>query len=157
MPDINLDSLFIVGLILASVIGQIFKKKDKGTEPNSVQNGNEKSEPTLEEVVKNVWAKASDSLYKLNHTPPPIPSETPNQTSQLEFKQKEESLPTNETIEAIKKPEEPSFHKEVSEDGISRGEKLLKTLSSTSTLKNSFIIKEIIYKPNTLRDRTDRY
>jgi hypothetical protein len=27
MPDINLDSLFIVGLILASLLGKIFKKK----------------------------------------------------------------------------------------------------------------------------------
>ena len=28
MPDINLDSLFIVGLILASLLGKIFKKKE---------------------------------------------------------------------------------------------------------------------------------
>jgi len=28
MPDINLDTLFIVGLILASLIGKIFKKKE---------------------------------------------------------------------------------------------------------------------------------
>ena len=42
MPDINLDSLFIIGLILASLIGKIFKKGD----PEEKQRGKEKKEPS---------------------------------------------------------------------------------------------------------------
>jgi hypothetical protein len=156
MPDINLDSLFIVGLILASVIGQIFKKKEKDTESKSVHSGNEKSEPTLEEVVKDVWAKASDSLYGINQAPSPIPPETSTQRLD-ESTQKEKDSIINETTEAITKSVESNLQKEVSVVEISRGEKLLNTLSSSSTLKNSFIIKEILDKPITLRDHADRY
>ena len=50
MPDINFDTLFIVGLILASVIGQIFKKKEQETEQK--KDNNSDFEPSLNDVVK---------------------------------------------------------------------------------------------------------
>ena len=37
MPDINLDSLFIVGLILASLLGKIFKKKEPAEKEKPIQ------------------------------------------------------------------------------------------------------------------------
>ena len=71
MPDINLDSLFIIGLILASIIGKIFKKGD----PEEKQSGKEKKEPSLEDVIKNAWQKATnpDEIVK-SEAPPPLPS-----------------------------------------------------------------------------------
>jgi len=117
--------------------------------------GTKKVKP-LEEVVKDVWAKASDSLYGINQAPPPIPPETSTQRLE-ESTQKEKDSIINETTEAITKSVESNLQKEVSVVEISRGEKLLKTLSSSSTLKNSFIIKEILDKPITLRDHADRY
>ena len=63
MPDINFDTLFIVGLILASVIGQIFKKKEQETEQK--KDNNSDFEPSLNDVVKEFWAKATGEFYKV--------------------------------------------------------------------------------------------
>ena len=54
MPEINLDTLFIVGLILASLIGKIFKKK----EPTDSIDKNVDSETSLEDVLKDAWKKS---------------------------------------------------------------------------------------------------
>ena len=70
MPDINFDTLFIVGLILASVIGQIFKKKEQDTEQK--KDNNSDFEPSLNDVVKEFWAKATGELQSESSTPPPL-------------------------------------------------------------------------------------
>ena len=53
MPDINLDSLFIIGLILASLVGKIFKKKEppKTDSPNKERADKE----SLEDLFKGAW------------------------------------------------------------------------------------------------------
>lgn len=58
MPDINLDSLFIVGLILASLLGKIFKKKEPAEKEKPIQK--EESSDSLEDVLKEAWQKVTN-------------------------------------------------------------------------------------------------
>ena len=76
MPDINLDTLFIVGLILASLIGKFFKKK----EPTDSSETSADSETSLESVLKDAWQKATQPIYLL---PPILELQCPSEECSL--------------------------------------------------------------------------
>ena len=58
MPDLPLDTLVIVGLILASIIGRIFQKKET---PEAKPQGSSPADPPsteenpLEEMLRKAW------------------------------------------------------------------------------------------------------
>ena len=59
MPDLPLDTLVILGLILASLIGRIFQKKEN---PESKPSGSSPTddppaeENSLEDILRKAWA-----------------------------------------------------------------------------------------------------
>ena len=59
MPDVPLDTLVIIGLVLASLIGRIFQKKqDPQKSPVKAPSSQPpETEPSLEEVLKKALGK----------------------------------------------------------------------------------------------------
>ena len=155
MPDINLDSLFIIGLILASLIGKIFKKGD----PEEKQRGKEKKEPSLEEVIKEAWQKATnpEQIVKSEVEPPLPPNLLNDKLTQIE----DTSTVLNNTsnfqpiVDVVPKPKstkERGVWHSVPQNEISVKKNAYKELlSSKSSLQQAFILKEILGKPVSLR------
>lgn len=156
MPDINLDSLFIIGLILASLIGKIFKKGD----PEEKQRGKEKKEPSLEDVIKEAWQKATnpEQIVKSEVEPSLPPNNLPtNKVTEIE----NTSTALNNTsnlqpiVDVVPKPKstkERGVWHSVPQNEISVKKNAYKELlSSKSSLQQAFILKEILGKPVSLR------
>ena len=63
MPDLPLDTLFIVGLLIASFVGKFFQKKSGDESPsNNKPIGspeNKEKTPTLRDVLREAWDKAN--------------------------------------------------------------------------------------------------
>ena len=156
MPDINLDSLFIIGLILASLIGRIFKKGD----PEEKQSGKEKKEPSLEDVIKNAWQKATKpEKIVQSEAPPPLPSNNLLNENITEIEDTSTVLNNNSKTQPVvdvepkaKSTKERGVWHSVPQNEISVKKNAYKELlSSKSSLQQAFILKEILGKPVSLR------
>jgi hypothetical protein len=158
MPDINLDSLFIIGLILASLIGKIFKKGD----PEEKQRGKEKKEPSLEEVIKEAWQKATnpEQIVKSEVEPSLPPNNLPtNKVTEIE----NTSTVLNNTsnfqpiVDVVPKPkstkERGVWHSVPQNENSVKKNAYKELLSSKSSLQQAFILKEILGKPVSLRPK----
>jgi hypothetical protein len=158
MPDINLDSLFIIGLILASLIGKIFKKGD----PEEKQRGKEKKEPSLEEVIKEAWQKATnpEQIVKSEVEPSLPPNNLPtNKVTEIEntstvLNNTSNFQPIVDFVPKPKSTKERGFWHSVPQNEISVKKNAYKELlSSKSSLQQAFILKEILGKPVSLRPK----
>ena len=156
MPDINLDSLFIIGLILASLIGRIFKKGD----PEEKQRVKEKKEPSLEDFIKNAWQKATnpDEFVK-SEVQTPLPSNnllndnvTEIEDTSTVLNNTSNSQPIVDVGPKTKSTKERGFWHSVPQNEILVKKNAYKELlSSKSSLQQAFILKEILGKPVSLR------
>ena len=156
MPDINLDSLFIIGLILASLIGRIFKKGD----PEEKQSGKEKKEPSLEDVIKDAWQNATkpEQVVKSEVQPPVPPNNLLNDNvTEIEdtstvLNNTSDSQPVVDVVPKTMSNKERGVWHSVPQNEISVKKKAYKELlSSKSSLQQAFILKEILGKPVSLR------
>lgn len=156
MPDIDLDSLFIIGLILASLIGRIFKKGD----PEEKQSGKEKKEPSLEDVIKNAWQKATNpEKIVQSEAPPPLPSNNLLNENITEIEDTSTVLNNNSKTQPVvdvepkaKSTKERGVWHSVPQNEVSVKKNAYKELlSSKSSLQQAFILKEILGKPVSLR------
>ena len=156
MPDIDLDSLFIIGLILASLIGKIFKKGD----PEEKQSGKEKKDPSLEDVIKNAWQKATnpDEIVKSEVQAPLPPNNLLNDNvTEIEdtstvLNNTSNSQPVVDVVPKTKSTKERGVWHSVPQNEISVKKNAYKELlSSKSSLQQAFILKEILGKPVSLR------
>ena len=155
MPDINLDSLFIIGLILASLVGKIFKKKEppKSNSPEKEKVGKE----SLEDLFKGAWeAVTNPDQANIDGPRPNPPSLTPEQITEIE------ELPVVESTSlAIEPSVVPTVtHKSVLNDewqpskrrqSSNMGKRSRKILFSKGSLKNAFVLNEILGKPVSIR------
>ena len=154
MPDINLDSLFIIGLILASLVGKIFKKKEppKTDSPDKERADKE----SLEDLFKGAWeAVTNPEQSKLDSPRPKPPSLTPGQITEIE------ELPVVESTTSVIEPSVSAVtHKSVSNDEwqpskrrqkSNMGKRSRKILFSKGSLKNAFVLNEILGKPVSIR------
>ena len=58
MPDLPLDTLIIVGLVLASLIGRLFQKKDPpkaNPQESSPEDSPSDEENSLEDILRKAW------------------------------------------------------------------------------------------------------
>lgn len=158
MPDINLDSLFIIGLILASLIGKIFKKGDL----EEKQRGKEKKEPSLEEVIKEAWQKATnpEQIVKSEVEPSLPPNNLPtNKVTEIEntstvLNNTSNFQPIVDFVPKPKSTKERGVWHSVPQNEISVKKNAYKELlSSKSSLQQAFILKEILGKPVSLRPK----
>ena len=143
MPDLPIDTLIIFGLILASLIGRIFQKKENSdssepapqdaptTEGASLEDILRKAWPGQEEVEEEVWEEEVPLQFQEPEqieVPALVPKELPVVT--LENPDKPENLVT--------KPQKENWL--IEELGSSKG-----------SLRRAFVIKEVLDKPVSLR------
>ena len=150
MPDINLDSLFIIGLILASLVGKIFKKKEppKTDSPNKERADKE----SLEDLFKGAWEAVTNPDQANIDSPPSL---TPEQITEIE------ELPVVESTSSVVEPSVPTAaHKYLSDDewqpskrrkSSNMGKRSRKILFSKGSLRNAFVLNEILGKPVSIR------
>lgn len=152
MPDINLDTLFIVGLILASLIGKIFKKK----EPTDSIDKNVDSETSLEDVLKDAWKKATNQSEEKTEAPPTLPT-----ASSLKIAEVEKSrLPVDPISPKRQTIIDPALSNSISGSIWDSTDKKLKKkkrvayknqLSSKASLRSAFVLREILDQPVSIR------
>lgn len=150
MPDINLDSLFIIGLILASLVGKIFKKKEqpKSNSPKKEKVGKE----SLEDLFKGAWEAVTNPDQANIDSPPSL---TPEQITEIE------ELSVVESTSSVVEPSVPTAaHKYLSDDewqpskrrkSSNMGKRSRKILFSKGSLRNAFVLNEILGKPVSIR------
>ena len=63
MPDIPIDTLFIVGLLIASFVGKFIQKKPEKLQhlrsPTPLKPNTGNKNPSLTEVLKEAWERAN--------------------------------------------------------------------------------------------------
>ena len=153
MPDI--DTLFIIGLVIASIIGNLSKKKGKQAgKKNKVPGKKMEADqnPTLEDVLKEAWANFKK----------------PQEITQTDSQQEEAVIPASLVQERVQekvrksfKHEKTSLHsgtKELPQNHYHLVEEKGKfptiksdLFSNKATLKKAFVLKEILDQPVSMR------
>ena len=155
MPDINLDSLFIVGLILASLLGKIFKKKEPAEKEKPIQK--EESSETLEDVLKEAWQKVTNPREEFSEGPPPLNYDSELPESTVTTEEVTDTVPIPAVIDtmvqtSVKDSDLKGFwHTSTNKIDSRQGESYRKMLSSKSSLKHAFVLKEILGEPVSIR------
>lgn len=152
MPDINLDTLFIVGLILASLIGKIFKKK----EPDDSVEKKIDSDTSLEDALKDAWQKVIKQPEEKTEPTPPLPT-----ASSLKITEVEKSpLPVISASPEIESIIDSTLNDSISgsiwdsnESKVELRKRITykKQLSSKASLKSAFVLREILDQPVSIR------
>ena len=155
MPDINLDSLFIVGLILASLLGKIFKKKEPAEKEKPKQK--EESTESLEDVLKEAWQKVTNPREEFSEGPPPLSYDSELPESTVTTEEVADTVPIPAVIDtmvqtSVKDSDLKGFwHTSTNKIDSRQGESYRKMLSSKSSLKHAFVLKEILGEPVSIR------
>lgn len=157
MPDLPLDTLFIVGLLIASFVGRFFQKKS-GPGSSSGKNqedkkGNQKRS-TLRDVLRDAWEKANQpeviNPEFTDSIPPPLPLE-----KETIVAAEEEEFSTDEVFpKALSQPKNANVFRYNSDKSHMNGRHgwIKKELfTSQNSLKRAVILKEILDKPKSLR------
>jgi len=151
MPDLPLDTLFIVGLLVASFVGKIIEAKAKKTKlDTSNQSKPQKVDrkSTLPVPDKKEW----DDLY--SETFGEIVEENDQDNLSSAYSAEEKIVLTNSSTLKNRKALSSSLDAKDFEQTIQiTTKKWLKTdaLSSSKALKRAFIVKEVIDQPVGLR------
>lgn len=158
MPDLPLDTLFIVGLLIASFVGKFFQKKSGDESPsNNKPLGtpeNKDKTPTLRDVLREAWDKANQPEVLepefTESTPPPLP-----------FEYEEEGINEDEEIrsEKIAPKVMPQIENKLQLGFSSANNRIQgrhnwikkELFSNRNSLKRAFLLKEILDKPKSLR------
>jgi len=178
MPDIPIDTLIILLLVLASLIGRIFQKKKEGgqdspptTKPFETEEEEEQKEERPEidlgEAMKDLWRRAQESTqpqpaakpdYEAEEPPPPpiVTSEPKRETPISSYSQEADfdktvSLKLQEAQQKVERgPHEGAFDQIKKENVFVAS--LLGDLKSENTLRKAFLIREILGKPTSLKN-----
>jgi hypothetical protein len=152
MPDINLDTLFIVGLILASLIGKIFKKK----EPDDSVEKKIDSDTSLEDALKDAWQKVTKQPEEKTEPTPPLPTASSLKITEVE----KPPLPVISASPEIESIIDSTLNDSISgsiwdsNDSKVESRKRItykKQLSSKASLKSAFVLREILDQPVSIR------
>ena len=152
MPDI--DTLFIIGLVIASFIGNIAKKKAKENEPKREVEG--KGSPpsedlTIEDALREAWKTIKQPPSDPGELSPPPLVITPDPVESERQFVEEKKIPK---IETSKQKEIRDLYIEESNDAKDETEfdfKMKDFLRSKRSLKHAFLLKEILDEPISIR------
>ena len=152
MPDLNLDTLFIIGLVLASLIGKFFRKKES-TEPSEK---NVATEPTLEDALKGLWQKATQGTEEKIESTHPLPSSIKPVEKFTEKEKPSDKIIISDKKTAVGSPLKSPAIQSVwnSQDTIKNKQETLtykKLLSSKRSLRQAFVLREILGQPISIR------
>jgi len=157
MPDIPIDTLFIIGLVIASFVGKFFQKKNEDASSSKSKPAKSSStdgkNPTLRDVLKEAWERANQPEVLqpefTDTTPPPLPIE------EVESETEDEKLLSNEDIlpQAVAIKKEQGFPTDTSRNSRQGTHSWIKRdlFSSRNSLRQAFVLKEILDKPKSLR------
>jgi hypothetical protein len=152
MPDINLDTLFIVGLILASLIGKIFKKK----EPDDSVEKKIDSDTSLEDALKDAWQKVTKQPEEKTEPTPPLPTASSLKITEVE----KPPLPVISASPEIESIIDSTLNDSISgsiwdsnESKVESRKRITykKQLSTKASLKSAFVLREILDQPVSIR------
>jgi hypothetical protein len=143
MPDLPIDTLIIFGLILASLIGRIFQKKETADPSGSSPEGSpSKEETSLEDILRKAWPGQEQTEEEVWEEEVPLQAQEPEQMVVPAIVPKQ-SPPV--TAEGPPKPE-------TAKDTNQKANWLRKELgSSKGSLRKAFVMKEVLDKPVSLR------
>jgi hypothetical protein len=158
MPDLPLDTLFIVGLLIASFVGKFFQKKTGDESPSNKKtidsSEDREKTPTLRDVLREAWDKANQPEVLepefTESTPPPVSFEY----DEGDINENEE-IPSEKIIpEALPQMgEKLQLGFSIANNRIQGRHNWIKKelLSNRNSLKRAFLLKEILDKPKSLR------
>ena len=157
MPDLPLDTLIILGLVFASIVGRFFKKKDGASdaEVDEPAKKSQKNEEGLQELLKKAWKEATGvpSDSQPVERPPFIPTEKTisNQIEQrLDSDHTQGLKKSRENVPKIIHQKPPQGKRKAHNVSFQWVKQDLKT--SRSSLKKAIVTKEILEKPVSLRN-----
>ena len=150
MPDIPLDTLLIIGLVIASFIGKLTQKKASipqagNKDTDSTQEDPPRDSASLEDVLKEAWKNFNDSSDEpITETPSPFPRK-----KELLKKKVLEKKEPQSSYRIIK---EPTFSYDY--DSSAAGTFLTVTgdlKNSNKSLRKAFLLKEILDQPVSIK------
>ncbi|MEC7802858.1 MAG: hypothetical protein VX467_06740 [Verrucomicrobiota bacterium] len=157
MTDIPIDTLFIIGLVIASFVGKFFQKKtENGPSANNKgersSNTDEKA-PSLREVIKEAWERANQPEVlqpEFTEADPPV---IPMEAGESEFHDDEQHLIEEILPQAVAVKKEKDFPSSASKNKSDASHSWIRQdlFSSSNSLKKAFVLKEILDKPKSLR------
>ena len=153
MPDI--DTLFIIGLVIASIIGNLSKKKGKQPGRKNKVPGKKmepNQNPTLEDVLKEAWAnfKKPQEITKTDTQqveaiiPVSLPQERVEEKVRKSFKNEKTSLHS-------RTKELPNNHYQLMEEKGKFPTIKSDLFTTKASLKKAFVLKEILDQPVSMR------
>lgn len=144
MPDIPLDTLVIIGLVLASLIGRIFQKKQNPEKSPAKEPSGQSASPqlSLDEVLKKAFG------------PPETVVE--DEYEEMDFSDHEIQLDQPATIDLEPSPDpDPALSRKTEIESLSAespgGSARRELFTSQGSLRKAFVLKEILDKPVSLR------
>lgn len=155
MPDLPIDTLFIIGLVIASFVGKLFQKKqNEASQPEQPYSKSDSKDrkPSLGEILKDAWVRANHpediQQDSLELTPPPLSIEDADTDYNADILL-ENSTQSNQALStdtgthtnSYSNIKNPTKHSWVNTE----------LLSGSNSLKKAIILKEILDKPISLR------
>ncbi len=181
MPDIQFDSLIILLLVLASLFGRLFKKKDEDAPspppPSQPREGPDTDEveedaPELRDVLRDFWEKnrelGEQEYQRHQQSIEPIPEESvvapppPRVTSQATSPEPKASTPQETSNQAAYRQKGETDHQGAAtknqkafDIGSGKTNPLAKSivndLRSPDSLRKALVLREILSPPVSLR------
>ena len=181
MPDIQFDSLIILLLVLASLFGRLFKKKDEDAPsppPRQPREGSDSDEveedtPELRDVLRDFWEKSramGEQEYQrqqqsieeipegsLVPTPPPIvtskdPYPAPPPVAQQETSNQVAYRQKGETDHTGAETKNLKAFDQSSGKTNPLAKSIVKDLQSPDSLRKALVLREILGPPVSLRN-----
>ena len=152
MPDI--DTLFIIGLVIASIIGNLSKKKGKQPGRKDKVPGKKMEpdqNPTLEDVLKEAWAnfkKPQEITKDTQQVEPIIPVSLPQERVEEKVRK---SFKNEKTSLHSRTKELPNNHYQLMEEKGKFPTIKSDLFSTKASLKKAFVLKEILDQPVSMR------
>jgi len=154
MPDIPLDTLLIIGLVIASFIGKLTQKKASipqagNKDTDSTQEDSPRDSASLEDVLKEAWKNFNDSSDEsINEPITKTPAPLPRKKELLKKKVLEKKEP--QSSYRIKK--EPIFTYDYDSSVTGTFSTVTEDLkNSNKSLRKAFLLKEILDQPVSIK------
>ena len=181
MPDISFDSLIIVLLVLASLLGRLFKKKknDEGAPPPSPRQPAERPEsdeeeaPQLRDVLRDFWEKnrevGEQEHQRFQQSIEPIPEESvvtpppPIVTLQAPSPDHKTQTPPEASDQVAYRQKGASAHQGAAQKNLKAfdigsgktnalAKSIVNDLRSPDSLRKALVLREILGPPVSLQN-----
>jgi len=155
MPDLPIDTLFIVGLLLASFIGKLMegkaKKRKEAPTDQAKRNREEALGPTRGKNLRDILRETFGEVIQ-----EPSPPVVAKNDSNLDYavSEKSDNLSHKAKLkvkEEKPKPSKPTSYKSAISSNNTRQWLKNEALGSKISLRRSFLVKEVLDQPPGLR------